>query len=198
MTDHWPPGAGVVRRETWRGRPWLGIPVIVVHDEQELLATYIAGGAPLAFPDGDWPGGSHPWRGKTAWRGHGVLMLQRPGEAHAVWVFWRGRERRFAGWYVNLQAPFRRTALGYDTLDHELDLWVEPDGSWRWKDAELLERRVADGRFTPAEADIIRTEGARVATELDAGRRWWSDDWADWEPDASWVAPSLPEGWQLV
>jgi hypothetical protein len=185
-----------VRREVWRGLPWAAMPVIVVEDEPGLLVTYIAEGAPFAFPEGDWPGGGHPWQEKAAWRGNGALTLQRPGEAHGVWVFWRGRERRFAGWYVNLQAPFRRTAHGYDTLDHELDLWVARDGSWRWKDEELVERRVAEGRFTAAEARAIRAEGARVAAELDAGRRWWSDVWADWAPDPAWPRPALPADWR--
>ena len=196
QTQRWEPGTVVVRREVWRGRPWAAIPVIVVRDEPELLVTYIAEGAELGFSDGDWPGGRHPWYGKAAWRGHGVLMLQRPADAYAVWAFWRDPGRGFAGWYVNFQAPFARTAAGYDTLDHELDLWL-PDGrAWEWKDRHLLEQRVAEGRFTPAEADRIRGDAARVAAELDAGRRWWDDDWADWAPDASWAAPALPRGWE--
>ena len=115
-------------------------------------------------------------------------MLQRPGEAHAIWVFWRGPRRTFAGWYVNLQEPFRRTEAGYDTQDLELDIWVPAGGGWRWKDAELLERRVAEGRFTRTEAEAIWAEGRRVAAELDAGRRWWDEGWATWQPDPTWRA----------
>jgi hypothetical protein len=58
--------------------------------------------------------------GRAAWHGHGVLMQQRPDEAHAIWIFWDGPEREFRGWYVNLQEPLRRTAVGYDTQDLEL------------------------------------------------------------------------------
>ena len=77
-----------------------------------------------------------------------MLALHRPGDAYAVFVFWEGPERRLACWYVNFQDPFRRTAIGFDTLDHELDLVVEPDGS-RWlKDEDSLDLRVADGRFS--------------------------------------------------
>ncbi len=65
---------------------------------------------------------------------HGVLMLQRPGEAHAVWHFWDGPDRDFTCWHLNLQAPFRRTPIGYDTQDLELDLVVSPDGSFVLKD----------------------------------------------------------------
>lgn len=185
-----------MRREVWRRRPWAAIPVIVVRDDPGLLVTYIADGAELGFVDGDWPGGRHPWYGKAAWRGHGTLMLHRPGEAYAVWVFWRGRDRDFAGWYLNFQEPFRRTAVGFDTLDHELDIWM-PDGGprWEWKDRELLEARVAEGRFTAAEAAAIRHDADRVAAELDAGRLWWDERWRDWAPDSAWDAPRLPRGW---
>ena len=187
----------VVRREVWRGRPWAAIPVLVVRDEPGLLATYIAEGAPLGFAPGDgFPGGDHPWSGKRAWRGHGTLMLQRPDDAHAVFLFWRGAKRAFAGWYVNFQAPARRWVDGYDTLDHELDLWIPAGGdAWTWKDRDRLEAGVAGGRFTAAEVAAVRAEGERVAAELDAGRRWWDDAWADWAPDPSWPVPALRTDW---
>ncbi len=191
----WQPGEQIVRRELCLGRPWLGQAVIVVQDTEELLALFVAEGSDLAYPDGDWPGGLHPWHGKERWHGHGVLQLQRPGEAHAVWLFWTGPERRLDFWYVNLQAPFRRTALGIDTQDHELDIVIQPDGSWQFKDEEWLDRWVELGRWTAAEVKAIRTEGARIATELDGGRRWWSEGWADWRPDPAWRGGDLPEGW---
>ena len=191
----WRSGETIVRREVWHGRAWAGTTVIVVEDTHALLATYLPAGAPFAFPEGDWPGGRHPWHGRGAWEGHGTLMLQRPGDAYGVWVFWDGDDRRFAGWYVNLQEPFTRTAVGYDTLDHELDLIVDPNGDLEWKDVELLDERVRDGRFTTAEAEAIRGEAARVAADIDADRRWWSDDWIAWEPPSDWRPAPLPPGW---
>lgn len=191
----WQPGEQVVRRELCLGRPWLGQPAIVVRDADDLLALFVAEGSELAYPEGDWPGGLHPWHGKERWRGHGVLQLQRPSEAHAVWLFWTGPERRLDFWYVNLQAPFRRTSLGIDTQDHELDIVIRLDGSWRFKDEERLDRWVELGRWTAAEVETIRAEGARIAAELEAGRRWWSEDWADWRPDPAWRGGDLPQGW---
>jgi hypothetical protein len=186
----------VVRREVLNdGRSWLEAPVIVVRDEPGLLATYLAEGAPFRFPRGPWPtaNGLHPWHGKERWHGHGTLMLQRPGEMHAVWHFWDGPARRFAGWYVNLQEPFRRTPQGYDTQDLELDIWIPADGPWRWKDVEALEQRVREGRYTAAQVESVRAEGRRIACELDAGRRWWDGRWAAWQPDPDWPTPSFPD-----
>jgi hypothetical protein len=132
---------------------------------------------------------------KDRWEGNGVLQLQRPGEMHAVWVFWESTDRRLGAWYVNLQEPFRRTSLGFDTQDLELDIVVSPDGDWRLKDDEKLEGWIERGRWTPAEVAEIRAEGSRIEGLLDSGRRWWSDEWADWQPDPHWPAPKLPVDW---
>jgi hypothetical protein len=195
----WSPGEPIVRREVWRGRPWLGTVVHVVEDAPDVLVSYLPEGAPFDFPEGDWPtpNGRHPWHGRGRWRGHGVLMLQRPDDAYAVWHFWDGPGRRFSGWYLNLQEPFARTAIGYDTQDLELDVWIPADGAWTFKDEELLDERARDGRFTAREVAAIREIGAEIGAMLDADERWWGD-WTAWRPDPAWNAPELPEGWHVV
>jgi hypothetical protein len=191
----WQQGDQIVRRELCLGRPWLGQAAIVVEDSDELLGLYIAEDSALAYPDGQWPGGRHPWHGKERWRGHGVLQLQRPGEAYAVWLFWRGPGRVLACWYLNLQAPFRRAQRGIDTQDHELDIVIQPNGAWRFKDEERLDPWIELGRWTADEVAAIRAEGDRIAAELEEGRRWWSEEWARWEPDPTWRGGELPLGW---
>jgi Protein of unknown function (DUF402) len=94
-------------------------------------------------------------------------MLHRPADAYAVWVFWRGPAHAFHCWYLNLQAPLMRTTVGFDTLDHELDLWSQ-DGR----------RRVHEGRFTTAEAAAIRAEASQLEAELASAGPWWDPDWA--------------------
>ncbi|HEY2327776.1 MAG TPA: hypothetical protein VGH52_09855, partial [Gaiellaceae bacterium] len=64
----------------------------------------------------------------------------------------------------------------------ELDIWIPAGERWEWKDDELLEERVREGRFSPEQVKAIRAEGRRIARELDAGRRWWDDGWANWSP----------------
>jgi hypothetical protein len=187
-------GEAIVRREVWRGEPKVAWGGVVVEDTPELLALYMPEGSPFGFAD-DFFGGSHPWSSRSQWEGHGVLQLQRRGEMHAVWVFWHGPAREFRGWYVNLQEPSRRTSLGFDTQDLELDLVIGLDGAWHYKDDEKLEGWIARGRWTVREVAAIRREGERIAVELAAGRRWWSDEWAEWLPDPSWRAPALPAAW---
>jgi hypothetical protein len=154
----WRRGDVIVHREVWRGRPWCAMPVVVVEDAPELFVTYLPEEAPFAFrPSSD--GRRHPWAGKRSWRGHGVLMLRRPAEAVSVWHFWDCPERRFAGWYLNLEEPIRRTDAGYDTQDLELDIWIPTGEPWRFKDEELLEERIRDGRFTAEQGVAIRALG---------------------------------------
>ena len=102
-------------------------------------------------------------------------------------MFWQGTHREFAGWYVNIQEPFRRTAAGYDTQDLELDVWIPAGRNWQLKDDELLDVRVREGRFTEDQAHAARQEGNRITAELNAGRRWWDDAWAAWTPETSSV-----------
>ena len=186
-------GEPIVRREVWRGQPKVAWAGIVVEDTPSLLAVYMPEGSPLAFAD-DFFGAPHPWSHRGRWEGHGVLQLQRPGEMHAVWVFWHGPEREFRGWYVNLQEPFRRTPGGFDTQDLELDIVVGLDGKWSYKDDEKLDAWIERGRWTATEVAAIRRAGASIGARLDAGHRWWDDEWAVWEPDPAWRVPSLPSG----
>ncbi len=192
----WSRGDVIVRRDVWRGHPWVASAAIVVRDDPELLALYVAEGAEIGVATGAEFPIVHPWFGRGNWEGHGVVALHRPGDAYSIWVFWEGEEKRhFAGWYVNLEAPFVRTELGIDTRDYELDLWSEDGRSWQFKDAELMEQRVREGMFTAEEARMIEAEGARVHAEFSSGGAWWDDVWAEWTPPPEWDAPRLPADW---
>jgi len=156
--------------------------VTVVQDAADLLAVHLAAGTPFEFPEcGPTP---HPWSTHRAWSGLGVLMLHRPQDAYAIWVFWAGEPRKFDRWYVNFQRPLSRTADGFETLDHEIDLWSRDLKTWYWKDPELFAERVHEGWFTPYEAAAIKTNARRTHNELDSGGAWWDAAWADWAPPA--------------
>lgn len=197
MTDYWQPGDVVVRREILHGHPWVGYATYVVEDSFDLLAVYLPSGSELGFPEWPFDRWRHPWQtaGHTHWSGHGKLVLQRPDDAYSVELFWSGPEREFEGWYVNLQDPIRRHAHGFDTLDHELDYWVRPDGTWEEKDRELFEQRVAEERYTPEQAESIRRVGAQVRSMLDWRNQWWDLSWSTWQPPTEWGALQLPAGW---
>lgn len=197
----WSYGEPVVRRQIVHGRPWLGWVVNVVEDTAGLLATYSPQGSLFHFPDGDWPtpDGLHPWRNLYAgWQGCGALMLQRPGDPYAVWHFWDEPDREFRGWYINIEVPFERTAIGFDTQDLELDIMIYPDGTWEFKDIDLLWTRHDEGRFNLVEVRRILEMGEDIGVMIESGEWWWDRSWADFIPDPDWVQPDIPDGWDTL
>jgi len=173
---------------------WLEALVFVVDDQPGQLVTYMATGAPFRFPEGSWPtpDGRHPWHGRTAWQGHGCLMVQQPGDHYAVWHFWDGPDREFVCWYLNLQTAFERNERGFATQDLELDLIVFPDGTHIVKDDEVLDDRVSEGRYSPELVAWVRQYGQTLVERLEAEGPWWDPSWATWEPDQTWPQPVFP------
>lgn len=184
----------------WRGgveRVRWALPHTFVHEEDERLIIYCRPGvrgkrpkhAYVDYPEqlatGDWEILDFEWK-----LNH-VLRLTPFGRAHSVDLYWAGDTWEFRGWYVNLQAPIRRSRFGFDTRDHALDITVEPNGTWAWKDEDHLEQLVDLGVFSRAEAADIRGEGERVVAE-----RPWPTGWEEWRPDPAWPLPTLPDGWE--
>jgi len=189
------PGATVLRREVLHGRPWVVTPSRVVVDEPGLLVVFLVPGTRFGYPPHPWPH-EKQLAGNATWRGHGKLQLHRPDDGYSVDLYWEGPERRFNGWYLNLQDPYRRTELGFDTLDHELDYWAPADGPWSERDREDFERQVVEGKYSPELAERIRRQGKEIEAMLTDGTTWWDPAWASWEPDPDWPVPVLPDGWE--
>ena len=198
----WGPGDVIVRREVWQGRPWLANPLYVVEDTDDHLVLYQPEGSPWGFGDGEhWPTitGRHPYDGRIAWEGEGPLGVHRPGDHFAVWAYWGAPGRTFWGWYVNIQAPYRRTEIGIDSLDLELDLLVTPDREVFLKDEEHVESSAELGRFSGETARAIHATGARLKAGIESGELRWDEEWATWEPPADLRRPpELPPGWEDV
>jgi predicted RNA-binding protein associated with RNAse of E/G family len=114
------------------------------------------------------------------WHTHRVVWLMPFNAAHAIGHFWSDASGEFLGYYVNMQAPLRRSLVGYDSLDHVLDILVAPEGTWRWKDEDELEEAMQLGLFTATEAGHIRAEGERVIERLPSLL---PTGWENWQPD---------------
>jgi protein associated with RNAse G/E len=169
---------------TWRpiGTPWLSRRTVDGRDRREV---------PFRLRH------TVEWRLEpTHWGARHVLHLFRPGRAHSVWWMFRP-DYTFDRWYVNLEAPPARWAGGVDTFDHALDIVVEPDRTWRWKDEdEYLERIGHPAYWDAAQAEEIRAEGERVVADIEAGRFPFDGSWLDFRPDPAWPLPAMPEsGW---
>ena len=185
----WQPGQVVEHRHLAGTRVAATLPVHVVLDTPELFATYLPGGAPVTYLPGPWPTatGHHPWHPQARWSGHGVLQLQRPADPYGVWVFWEGAERRFAFWYLNIHDHVR-DETGWAIRDLELDVVVR-DGVPRLKYEQYVDLRVAEGRFTQADADHARAVADDLVGMVERGEQWWDESWARWAPPAGWDRP---------
>lgn len=179
------------------------MPAIVVQDTENLTALY-------------WQSGTH-WKDVSkhasaqevlastkltivdhVWEETDVLFLALPGESYAVWLMWEQGQGKLRCWYINLETPLLRTPIGFDTMDHELDIVIRPDRSeWRWKDEEAFREWEAAGVYSAGEALEIRAEGERVLQRLKANLSPFGDGWEEWRPPSGWVIPVLPHDWDM-
>ena len=154
--------------------------------------TGIRGGGPrgrmLLKPDG-----GHQMR---EWIENDALAVYRPGDAYSIWLYWRATDHVFRSWYINLEDPWQRTAIGFDSRDNLLDILIAPDlSSWQWKDEDELAWAVENGRYTSEEAATFRTQGERALERLRRREPPFDQDWPNWRPDPDWSPPVLPQGW---
>ena len=98
-------------------------------------------------------------------------------------------------YFVNLEEPFRRTEVGFDTQDHTLDVELTPELDWRWRDEAELENHVSEGFYTRALAESVRAEGHAVVTAILGGEHPCLRGWSDWRPPPEWGVPALVNGW---
>jgi predicted RNA-binding protein associated with RNAse of E/G family len=189
----------VVWRHLYQGRLRWAIPNLVIQETPEQIVSLLVPGtickAPTSYGRtgyvqqllGGWEVGDFTWHTRRC------LMISPRHSAHTIGLHWDHASGDFLGWYINLQEPLRQTPIGYDTFDQMLDVWIEPDGTWSWKDWDELIEAEQVGIFTRVEADAIRAEGQRVIDSLD---RLLPTGWEGWQPDLDWPLPTLPKGWE--
>jgi uncharacterized protein len=192
----WSEGDTVVLRSVFRGHIRVAFPHRLVESTQERVVLYLApgtrwkrfAGPPLHDVD-DLE--SHDWSLRDAtWERTRCLRTTQFGAAHSVDHYWDAATGEFLHWYVNLQEPLRPSPVGFDTRDQALDVIIQPNGTWSWKDEDHLAAAVERGRFTAAEAAAVRAEANRVI------EAWpFPTGWENWRPDPEWKLPRLPPRW---
>jgi len=205
--EYWSAGSQILwrYRENSGDRFHIVRPVTVVRDDPEMLAVWMAPGTECVKPvlaDGTpvhvEPLESRYTKPRTVqrdrWFGTGVLKLARPGEPWSVWLFWEPGWR-FKNWYVNLEEPLARWAGGVDSEDHFLDITVNPDRSWEWRDEDEFAQAQKAGLMDAQLAERVRKAGRSAVSVIDAWGSPFADGWQHWRPDPSWAVPSLPEDW---
>jgi hypothetical protein len=199
--SRWKPGNPVVLRGVGFGRLWWAMPAIVVQDEPERIALYWRAGT--RWKDVREHPAAQVFLSAARielvgqlWTDTDVLMLAGSGEAHSIWAMREAGGGPLRCWYVNLETPLRRTRLGFDTMDHELDIVISPNQSERyWKDEPAYNQMVAVGVFSREQARAIRAEGEGVIRRMLAGGQPFCEGWEKWNPPPAWSIPELPPGW---
>ncbi|MFI6760630.1 DUF402 domain-containing protein [Micromonospora sp. NPDC050417] len=201
-----------MHRNVRRGRIGWVRPATVVSDDDRGLLLWIGRGTPVAHEVADDGRGMRAmpfteWLTRSyqlatgVWAGPPLLMFLPAGADHSVWWFRDGATDRFTHWYVNLEEHAQRwddgAVAGVDMVDQDLDILVQPDLTWCWKDEEEFAERLAhpEGYWVPDEA-AVRAEGLRVVATIESGGFPFDGTWCDLVPDPAWTIPAaLPAGW---
>lgn len=183
------------------------LPMYVLREDDEVVELFIPAESAtrrLVMADGSVIPRDTPYAerhampralGDAHWHTNDMLLLYRPGDEHSVWLLWNAETGAFQHWYLNLQDQMTRTAFGWDTSDHVLDIVVHPDRSWAWKDEHELADAVAVGRYTPEEASAIRALGERLVREMVEPWAWPLNAGYEQRRPCHQPIASVPDGW---
>jgi hypothetical protein len=177
-------GETVHLRHLQRRRPALVFPYRVVEARDDAVMLWAPAGTRgwlFTTPDGrglaqtplpEWSASPRVPVSHTV--DHGTLSWVPFGRDYSVRWFFRP-DGTFLRWYANLEAPsvaWRDGATaGLDTSDWDLDVVVEPDRAWRWKDDEEFTARLAMPRV-PLRRILVRLpSGPVVATPAGGAAR---------------------------
>jgi hypothetical protein len=194
-------------RDEQLARVWVGR---VVDDDERGLWLWVCTGSAYRdvgaadgrrfreVPFGEW-GRTDKALHELTWRGDALMFHPHRGD-HSVWFLF-APDGAFRSWYVNLELPGTRwrdsRTAGIDTVDYDLDVVVQPDRSWRWKDEdEFVDHLRHPDVYWVDDGAAVRAEGERVITLVEAGHFPFDGTRCDFRPDPAWRAPTdLPAGW---
>lgn len=201
-----------VRPVAGRG-PTVGFAVagVVLHDDDELSVVATRPGSEKAVRAGvrGGPRGRNAidalWNGSYdlgSWEGETVVRVHRRGQCWSIWRWHDGHDWGRT-WYGNLEAPWRRTATGYDTQDWALDVVAEgvpggADWSVRFKDEDELQWYVSQGVCSIEQAESIRHVGQILMDSLRRTGEAEAEDWERWVPSLEVRPTRLPDGWRSL
>ena len=206
----WKEGDAVVLRGVYEGRPTYAQSMRVIRDTPDETALLIWPGAECAVPKGyiHHPHDASKWDrwAETltnsldlqpyTWHTNRFLVLLEPEKFYATIYIWEAEPNQFSCYYINFQLPFRRTPIGFDTLDLDLDIVIEPDFQWKWKDAGEYEHGIRSGGIKTEWVNEIEQAKKEVFARINKREYPLNSYWLNWQPDASWQTPQLPQNWE--
>ena len=205
----WKPGDVVSWRGIYRERVWHAQTTIVVKDSpEEIVLTLLPGTeciAPEGYLDGK-DGTKRRWTFKDKywetqdylWRTNRLLLLLEPEKYYSIMHFWNHASHEFLCYYVNFQLPFKRSDNAVDTLDLDLDIIVNPDLSFEWKDEADYQKAIDHGVILIEWIQGIEDAKQEILGILDRRQYPFDGTWLNWTPDPAWSPPPLPANWDKI
>jgi Protein of unknown function (DUF402). len=209
MTGFWKPGDVISWRGIYRERVWHAQTVIVVkHNPEEMVLTLLPGTeciGPEGYSQGKnsykrrWNFKEKDWQQeKYFWRTNRLLLLLEPEKYYSTMYFWNDESNQFLCYYINFQLPFQRSHCGIDTLDLDLDLVINPDFSYEWKDVEDYQKAIQNKIIFPEWIEAIEAAKPEIFEKLERRQYPYDGSWLHWTPDPDWLPPKLPENWDKI
>jgi protein associated with RNAse G/E len=209
MPNLWKPGEVIAWRGIYRNRIWHAMPTMVVNDSPQELVLAIGPGAECMVEENYARGkknGKRRWDFKHgnwtlqsfAWHTNRLLFLLEPGKYYSTILFWNNDSGDFLCYYVNFQLPFERRDCGIDTLDLDLDLIVDPDLGYEWKDLDDYEKAIDSGVMLSEWTEGIENSKYEILRRLVNRQYPFDGSWLDWMPDPTWSPPTLPGNWDKI
>ena len=205
----WKPGDIISWRGIYRNKVWHAQTVIIVKDTPEEIVIALLPGAECVAPGGylngkdsnkrRWNFKNKDWESQDyLWRTNRLLILLEPEKYYSTMYFWDDDSNEFLCYYINFQLPFQRSHCGIDTLDLDLDLIINPDFSYEWKDEDDYQKAIDNGVITPEWTREIEMAKEEVLDKLEKRQYPYDGSWLNWKIDPSWLPPKLPVNWDKI
>jgi predicted RNA-binding protein associated with RNAse of E/G family len=205
----WNPGDIVTWRGIYRERIWHAQPTIAVKDTLDEIILALLPGTECIAPEDYVKGkqnGKRRWNFKDKdwvlerylWRTNRLLFLLEPEKYYSTILFWNDDRNELLCYYINFQIPYRKSHYGIDTLDLDLDLIINLDFSFEWKDEDDYRTAIDHGIISPEQTRQIELAGEEIFERLEKRQYPFDGSWLDWMPDPSWLPPKLPENWDKI
>lgn len=206
-----PAGSTAIRRDVFRGRTWTESPVRVLASDATSALTALWPGV-VTLASTQFIGSMQP--GREALREESIASLASGDYELGEWTWkWAsfvteitserwftvtrkyGEDGALLGWYINFERPPLWHGTGWDTFDLLVDLVVEPDGTWHWKDEDEYAQGRRLGLVTDAEHAAVDSAREQALALVKARAGTFGDGpGLRWSPDPAWPLPTLGAG----
>lgn len=214
MKEYWNVGESCVLRGIVNNRVWSAQSVIVVRDKPEEIILLLLPGAQCAFPEGYWywrlindHSTGTRWQEATGerivlreytWQTNRILMFLEPEKYYSCYLIWDHVSGQFSCYYINFQLPYSRSHCGFDTLDLDLDIVIDPNYNWTWKDLEDYHNGVREGSIRNEWVNGVEQSQTEIFDRINKRIYPLDSSWRNWQPNRTWFSPTLIEKWQEI